>query len=146
MLFGQKDRSLNEYLIDLDAPPLPLLRELYRGMKSLSGSGVVRGGDAAIAGMLGMDRVGDRTIAAAVRIFADCALIEAGDDEEGRYLRFLPVSGRVEMKRNERYAEGEAIREAFGRFADVALSAPADTLERVINRPIYPSSAVLRKP
>jgi single-stranded-DNA-specific exonuclease len=28
LLYGQHDRSLNEYLIDLDAPPLPLLREI----------------------------------------------------------------------------------------------------------------------
>jgi single-stranded-DNA-specific exonuclease len=152
LLFGQKDRALNEYLIDLDAPPLPLLRELYRKMKSLagpstgSGKSVVRGGDAAIAGILDIDRVRDRTIAAAVRIFADCALMEVGEDDDGRYLRFLPVSDRVDMERNERFAEGEAIREAFGRFAEVALSAQADTLERIINRPIYPSGVVLRKP
>ena len=57
---------------------------------------------------------------------------------------FLPVSGRIEMERNERYAEGEATREAFARFCELALDAPAETLERIINRPIYPSSVRLR--
>ncbi len=127
---GQKDRSLNEYLIDLDAPPLPVLRELYRGMKSLARVGVVRGGDAAIAGMLGMDRVATARSRRRCGSLLDSALVEVGEDEEGRYVRFFPVSGRVEMERNERYAEGEATREAFGRFADVAFSAPAATLER----------------
>jgi hypothetical protein len=49
------------------------------------------------------------------------------------------------MERNERYAEGEATREAFSRFAEVALSSPAGTLERIINRPIYPSRVDLRR-
>lgn len=151
LLYGQKDRSLNEYLIDLDAPSLPMLRELYRGIKSLarpstgSGEALVRGSDADIAGILGIERVRDRTVAAALRIFDDSSLVELAEDDEGRYVRFLPVRGRVEMERNERYAEGEATREAFARFAEVALRAPAATLERIINRPIYPSNVDLSR-
>jgi single-stranded-DNA-specific exonuclease len=151
LLYGQKDRSLNEYLIDLDAPPLERLRELYRGMKQLArpsttvGQAILRGGDSEIAGILDLERVRDRTVGAALRIFADSNLIELGDDDDGRYVRFLPVRGKVEMERNERYAEGEATREAFARFAKLALDAPAVTLERVINRPIYPSSVPLRR-
>jgi hypothetical protein len=49
------------------------------------------------------------------------------------------------MERNERYAEGEATREAFARFAEMALTAPDSTLERIINRPIYPSRVPLRQ-
>jgi single-stranded-DNA-specific exonuclease len=143
LLFGQNDRSLNEYLIDLDAPPLARLRELYRGMKSMARNGVLRAGEAEIARALQLERVRDRTVAAALRIFADSSLVESGEDGDGRYVRFLRVDGRVEMQRNERYAEGEATREAFLRFAEVALSAPAATLERIINRPIYPSAVPL---
>ena len=153
LLYGQKDRSLNEYLIDLDAPALAVLREIYRGMKGLarggpstgSGQAVLHGSDSDIAGTLGIERVRDRTISAALRIFGDSNLVETGEDDEGRYVRFLPVSGRVEMERNERYAEGEATREAFGRFSELALTAPAATLERIINRPIYPSGLALRR-
>lgn len=153
LLYGQKDRSLNEYLIDLDAPPLPVLRDIYRGMKALarggpstgSGQAVVHGSDSDLAGTLGIERVRDRTIAAALRTFADSNLVEIGEDDEGRCVRFLPVSGRIEMERNERYAEGEATREAFGRFSELALAAPAATLERIINRPIYPSGVALRR-
>ncbi|MGA7246289.1 MAG: helicase-related protein [Candidatus Cybelea sp.] len=145
LLYGKKDRSLNEYLIDLDAPTLAVLRELYRGMKSISRSGVLRTGESEIAEILAIDRVRDRTVSAALRIFADSGLVETGEDDDGRYVRFLPVRGRVEMERNERYAEGEATREAFARFAEVALSSPATTLERIINRPIYPSRVELRR-
>ena len=145
LLYGQRDRALNDYLIDLDAPPLPLLREIYRGMKGLARNGVVRSGDSELAGILDLERVRDRTVGAALRIFGDSKLVEVGEDDEGRYVRFLPVSGRVEMERNERYAEGEVTREAFGQFAEVALHAPAETLERIINRPIYPSNVALRR-
>ncbi len=145
LLFGQKDRSLNEFLIDVDAPPLEVLRELYRGMKRLAPDGLLRGSDADIAGILDLERVRDRTVSAALRIFADSELLELGEDDDGRYVRFRPVAGRVEMERNERFAEGEATREAFADFCKVALSAPVATLERIINRPIYPSRVDLRR-
>src|SRR5262249_45405575 len=52
LLYGPKDRALNEYLIDLDAPPIGLLRDIYRSLKSLartpstgSGQAMIRGGD-----------------------------------------------------------------------------------------------------
>ena len=145
LLFGPHDRSLNEFLIDLDAPPLPRLREIYRGLRGLARDGVVHGDNVALTSALGSDGVRDRSVGAALRIFADAQLVELGEDDEGRYVRFLPVSGRIEMERNERYAEGEATREAFARFCELALKAPAPTLERIINRPIYPSRAQLRR-
>ena len=145
LLYGDRDRGINEYLIDLDAPPLARLREIYRGMKGLVRGSFVRGDNAEIAGLLDIDRVQDRSIAAALRIFSDSDLVEVGEDEDGRFVRFLPVGGKVQMERNERYAEGEATREAFNNFANLALSAPAATLERIINRPIYPSGVALRR-
>jgi single-stranded-DNA-specific exonuclease len=145
LLYGEHDRALNEYLIDLDSPPLTTLREIYRGLKNMARGGVVHGDNSSIAGALQLRGVEDRTITAALRIFSDSKLVELGEDDEGRYIRFLPVSGKVEMKRNERYAEGEATREAFRRFSDLALSAAAETLERIINRPIYPSNVDLQR-
>lgn len=145
LLYGDRDRSINEYLIDIDAPPLARLREIYRGLKSMSRHGVVHGDDRSIADRLQIDHVVDRTISAALRIFADSSLIETGEDEEGRYVRLMPVNGKVELERNARYAEGEATREAFADFCELALKAPPSTLERIINRPIYPSNVNLRR-
>jgi len=145
LLYGEADRTLNEWLIDVDAPTIERLREIYRGTRSLATNGVVRSGDADIAALLDIERVRDRTISAALRIFRDSGLVEVDEDDEGRRVAFLPVTGRVDMESNERYAEGEATREAFARFAEVALNSPAATLERIINRPIYPSSVPLRR-
>ena len=145
LLYGKRDRGLNEHLIDLDAPPLALLRELYRALKSLAKGGALRGGDAELCGHLGIERVRDRHVTAALRIFADSGLVDVGEDDEGRYVRLLPVSGKIEMERNERYAEGEATRAAFAQFAEMALTAPASTLQNIINRPIYPSGVPLRR-
>ena len=145
LLYGEGDRRLNDYLIDIDAPTLPVLRAIYRGMRDLARAGMVRGGNADIAALLDLDKVRDRTVGAALRIFADSHLIEAGEDDEGRFVRFLPVSEKIDMEQNERFAEGEAIRESFERFCSLALTAPAETLERIVNRPIYPSRAELRR-
>jgi len=139
LLYGENDRKLNEWLIDIDAPKLETLREIYRAMKAMARDGVVRSSNADIAGIIGADNVRDKTIAAALRIFSDSGLVEDAEDDEGRYVRFLPVDGRVDMEQNERFAEGEATREDFELFARVALNDPAGTLERIINRPIYPS-------
>ena len=74
----------------------------------------------------------------AVRIFADAGLVGLGEDDDGRYVRFLPVGGKVDLTRTERFAEGEAERDAFARFCDVALTASPEVLEQLIDRPIYP--------
>ncbi len=139
LLYGENDRRLNDYLIDIDAPTLPVLREVYRGMRGMARDGILRSANAEIAEILDLDKVRDRTVGAALRIFSDSNLVEVSEDDEGRFIRFLPVSGKIDMQENERFAEGEAIRESFDRFCTLALSAPAETLERIINRPIYPS-------
>lgn len=145
LLYGEHDRRVNDYLIDLDAPTLPVLRAIYRGMRGLSRGGTVRGGNAEIAGILDLEKVRDRTISAALRIFSDSGLVDVREDDDGRAIELLPVDGKVDMERNERFAEGEAIRDAFDRFCSLALSAPAETLERIVNRPIYPNGVALRR-
>ncbi len=144
LLYGQHDKALNEFLIDLESPPLERLREIYRGLRSLGRDGVLRLSYDDIAATLDIECVRDSTIAAAVRIFQDCGLAQAGEDDDGRFVRLLPVRDRVDMAGNERFAEGEATREAFGKFYELASNASAETLERVINRPIYPSRVALQ--
>ena len=104
----------------------------------------MHGDDRSIADRLQIDQVIDRTRFGSARIFADSALIEMGEDDEGRYVRLIQVNGKVDLEPNERFAEGEATREAFARFCELALKAPA-VLERIINRPIYPSNVNLRR-
>src|SRR5205823_4259811 len=36
LLFGETDRRINEYIIDQEAPTLGVLRELYRGIRTLA--------------------------------------------------------------------------------------------------------------
>ncbi len=143
LLFGEKDRNINDFIIERAAPTLPTLRRLYAAMKRMSADDVLRQPYADIAATLDFDRVDGTTVGAAVRIFADAGLVDAGDDDDGRYVRFLPVSGKVDLTQTERFAEGEAEREAFASFCGVALTARAEVLEALIDRPIYPSGVPL---
>ena len=143
LLFGETDRRINEFIIDSESPTLGVLRELYRGIRGLAQDGVVRLSQADIADTLQFDKVKDRTVGAALRMFEDEGLIEAGIDDDGRYVRFLPPSGKIDLTRNERFAEGEAERENFAQFCDFVLTSKAETLERIINRPIYPQGQPL---
>lgn len=143
LLFGQNDRTINEFIIDREAPTLNVLRALYKGVRGLAHGGYVRMGFADVARTLELDKVNERTVSRALHIFEDEGLVEIGEDDDGRYVRFLAVDGKVDLERNERFAEGEAERESFKRFCELALSARAEDLERIINRPIYPQHAEL---
>lgn len=145
LLFGEGDRRINEFIIDQEAPTLNVLRELYKGMRALASNGTLRMTFADIARTLDLDKANERTVSTAVRIFEDEHLIEAGIDDDGRYMRFLPAAAKIDLTKNERFAEGEAAREDFARFCDLILTAGADTLERIINRPIYPGGVDLRR-
>jgi len=145
LLFGEKDRNLNDYILEKAAPKLETLRRLYAAMKRLTPDGTLRMAYADIASALDFDRVDNGTVSMAVRIFADAGLVEAGEDDDGRFVRFLPVREKVDLTATERYAEGEAEREAFARFCGVALTAKPEVLEALVNRPIYPSGVPLAR-
>ncbi len=145
LLFGDADRRINEFIIDQEAPTLNVLRALYRGMRGIAADGMLRMTFVDIARTLELDKANERTVSTAVRIFEDEGLVETGIDDDGRYVRFLPVDGKVDMTKNERFAEGEAAREDFSRFCDLILTAKVGALERIINRPIYPERVELRR-
>jgi single-stranded-DNA-specific exonuclease len=143
LLFGQNDRTINEFIIDREAPTLNVLRAVYKGVRGLARDGIVRMNYTDVARTLELDKVNDRTVSRALRIFEDEGLVEIGEDDEGRYVRFLSINGKVDLERNARFAEGEAERESFKRFCELVLRARAGDLERIINRPIYPQRAEL---
>ncbi len=145
LLFGPSDRRINEFIIDQETPTIAVLRELYKGMRELARGGELRMTFTDIARTLDLDKANDRTVSVAARIFEDEGLLESGIDDDGRYLRFRAVNGKVDLTKNERFAEGEAAREDFARFCELILTADAKTLERIINRPIYPERVVLEK-
>jgi hypothetical protein len=98
-----------------------------------------------VARTLELDRVKGSTVGAGVRTFEEAGLVETGTDDDGRFVRFLEVSGKVDLTATSRYAEGMAEREAFERFCDLALTADAPTLEQIVNRPIYPDRVPLAR-
>lgn len=144
LLFGESDRRINDFIIDRGAPTIHVLRALYKGLRGLAAGGVVRMAFTDIARTLELDKADERTVSAAVRMFEDEGLLETGIDDDGRYMRFLPTSAKIDLTQNERFAEGEAERENFGRFCDLVLNARATDLERIINRPIYPERVELQ--
>ncbi len=145
LLYGESDRRINDYIISKSAPAIATLRELYRGMHGLTADETVRMTYEDIASTLAIERVDGSTVGAAVRIFEEAGLVDAGIDDDGRYVRFKPVTGRVDLTATTRYADGEAERDSFDRFCRLALGADAATLEQVVNRPIFPTGVPLRR-
>jgi single-stranded-DNA-specific exonuclease len=145
LLFGDKDRRINDFILERAAPTLYTLRALYREIKRVARDLTVRMTYVDIAATLDMDKVDAGTVSAAVRIFEDAGLLDAGEDDEGRYVRFREVTHKIDLTANSRFAEGEAERESFSRFCEVVLAAQPEVLESVINRPIYPSNVPLTR-
>jgi single-stranded-DNA-specific exonuclease len=146
LLFGERDRNINEFILEREAPPLHTLRSIYRGLRSIAREGRIHQTYADIATLIDLgDKVSDRSVGAAIRIFTDAGLVEIAEDDDGRAIVLLPVEGKVDLTRNERFAEGEAERESFTAFSQLALGSTPDLLERVINRPIYPSNVPLTR-
>lgn len=144
LLYGDADRRINDFIISKKAPPLEVLREIYRGLRGLAADGTIRMNYEDIARTLDIVLAPEgQTIAAAVRIFEEGGLVETGSDDDGRFLRLRDVAGRVDLTATSGYAEGQAERESFERFCGLALGANAETLERIINRPIYPDGTPL---
>jgi single-stranded-DNA-specific exonuclease len=143
LLFGEKDRNINDFILERAAPTLETLRRLYAALKRLAPEGTLRMTFADVADTLAFDRVDAGTIGIAAGIFAAAGLVELGEDDDGRYVRFLPPRGKVDLATSERYIEGEAERDAFARFCDIALKASPEVLESLIDRPIYPSAVPL---
>lgn len=145
LLFGQADRSLNEYLIEIDAPKVGTLRDIYRTLKGFARDGVARVDADTLVAALDSRQVGTSTIGAALRIFVDAGLAEVGVDDDGRYVRIVEVPGKIDLTQNARFAEGEAERKSFELFCSLVLSEAPAVLERIINRPIYPQNVPLVK-
>jgi len=143
LLFGESDRRINDFIIERAAPTLYTLRALYKELRRIALDGIIRQTYVDIAATLDMDKVDASTVNTAVRIFADAELVDVGEDDDGRFIHFREVREKVDMTRNARFAEGEAERENFQRFCELVLTAKADVLENVINRPIYPSNVPL---
>ncbi len=143
LLYGDSDRRINDFIIARSAPSLEVLRELYRGMRRLVTTDVLRMTHEDVARTLELDMVDGSTVAAAVRIFAEAGLADAGVDDDGRFVRFVDVAEKVDLTKTARFAEGQAERDAFERFCGLALGADAKTLEQIVNRPIYPDRIAL---
>ncbi len=145
LLYGDADRRINDYILRKSAPAVATLRELYRGMRGLSSFDVLRMSYEDVARTLEFDNVEGETVGTAVRIWQEAGLVELGRDDDGRFVRFLEVGGKVDLTKTAVFAEAEAEREDFERFCKLALAADATTLEQIINRPIYPDRVALEK-
>ena len=145
LLYGEGDRRINDFIIGRGAPSVQTLRELYRGMRGIASDGVLRTNYEDVARILGFECVDGSTVGAAVRIFEEAGLVTTGVDDDGRFVRFAPARGKVDLTKTARYAEGQAERENFERFCALALEADAATLQQIINRPIYPDRVALER-
>ena len=104
LLYGENDRRLNDYLIDIDAPKLSVLRAVYRGMRGMARDGILRSANTEIADILDLDKVRDRTVGAALRIFSDSNLVEVERRRRG------PLHSISARQRESRHAGERAVR------------------------------------
>jgi single-stranded-DNA-specific exonuclease len=143
LLYGENDRRINDYILSKAAPSLEKLRSIYLFLRKLDNP--IRMTYEQIAQILDLEATDASTVGSSARIFEELGLLDTGNDDEGRFIRILPCSEKVDIESSSRYAEGVAERECFNRFCQIALDADAATLQVLLNRPMYPDGIALQK-
>jgi len=147
LLFGQRDGTLNDLILESACPDLDDLRALYaalRGRALAAEAGWVEATNADLADdvrrLRPRTRLNDRGVSTGIGIFREVGLVTGEGAGAYRRLALLPVEGKVELTSAVRYQEGLEERDEFSDFRTWVLGAPADQLLAAFDRPILPSA------
>lgn len=146
LLYGERDARLNELLLSISGPERPVLAQLYRTLRDLSGTANPLTVDnrtlTALLENAGCDRISDDTVSAGLGILEELGLIERELEDRQRYISVLArPATKLDLETSVRFREARAEKEAFAEFSVKALTAPAEELLAAVNRPLYPAAA-----
>lgn len=142
-LFGSRDVRMNERILSSSSPDRAALVSLWRALSFLGAGGFEIAlddeGIAQAARDLDLSSpLAAREVASGVSIFSELGLCSIAGWGDSRRVLVASPPAHVELARSARYVEGEHALDAFARFSEWALTAPADELIARVNRPIMP--------
>lgn len=142
-LFGSRDVCMNERILSASSPDRATLVSLWRVLSTLGadGSEVALDDEGIAQAARDLDPASSldaREVASGVSIFSELGLCSTVGWGDSRRVLVAASPAHVELARSARYVEGKHALDAFARFGEWALTAPADELIARVNRPIMP--------
>ena len=166
LLFGERDASINEYILGSLAPTVEALRALYLALRERAvqaGWNAFQVTNAELADRAnalapkkpggqdqsqeqpaapqpaGASRLDEQAVSTGIGVFRELGFLATEGRSSARRITLVQNPPRMDLDRSPRYAEGLDEIEAFDQFKAWALGAGSDELLMRFNRPILPS-------
>ncbi len=147
VLFGEKDRKLNEFILSGTVPSRDVLGKVYLLLRDKARKeNPFELTNYQIAEELqkaGANSFREQTASSCLAIFEELGLILREVEGGRRHLHFAPPPpGKLELEESVRYAEGLQEWEEFREFAECVLNEESNIIMECFNNPIYPLDMV----
>ena len=150
LLFGQRDLTSSQHILDQVAPTRDELVALYRALRGVSKSAASVGQtsfsaqDSQLAAMATVKGrpLSEGAVACGIQVFSELGLLSLAGFGDARLITMARNPGHVDLESSARYLEGIREREACGEFGEWVLSCTEEELLSAINRPIAPDFGV----
>jgi len=146
LMFGRRDASINEFILESACPSRKNLTKIYRVLQRLTKSTdtIIMTNEELLKEVeedFGSVKLSKNAISAGLKIFSELGLIQMQGGFGQREITLLN-SKKVDLNESIAFEEGMHEKEQFADFKDYILSASPDELLELINQPIYPQDRV----
>lgn len=144
ILFGAKDRALNEFILEGVTPSREVLVKVYLYLRERAkiDNPLCVTNTEILEAMLrqGVKNFREQTASTCLAIFEELGLLLREVEGNKRYIHFItPPPGKMELSDSIRYLEGLSEWEEFQGFADYVLQESESLILTAFNKPIYPN-------
>jgi len=146
ILFGERDRKLNEFILEGATPSREVLVKVYLYLRELAQTeNPLQVTNAEIQEAMqtkGLKNFREQTASSSLAIFEELGLLLREVEGNKRYIHFVtPPPGKMELSDSVRFLEGLSEWEEFQAFADYVLQETESLILTVFNKPIYPKNS-----
>lgn len=150
LIFGQRDVSINRFILENSIPGREMLIKQYLLLKQLAQKqNPINMTNTQIADLLNKDgakEANERSVSAGLGIFDELNLITREREGRTRYIHFIsPTGDKMELTESLRFTEGLVEKRAFDEFQQFLFGATSETLLELVNQPIYPKKYLTAK-
>lgn len=147
ILFGQRDRKLNEFILEGVTPSREVLAKVYLYLRELSQEenplSVTNTEIQEAMQRQGLKNFREQTASTCLAIFEELGLLLREVEGNRRYIHFYtPPPGKMALTDSIRYLEGLSEWEEFQDFADYVLRESENMILAAFNKPIYPKNSI----
>ncbi|MCR4442055.1 MAG: single-stranded-DNA-specific exonuclease RecJ [Peptococcaceae bacterium] len=147
ILFGEKDKALNELILENAAPSREVLRKVYLYLREMAQkANPLQVTNAEIKEAMqaaGLKNFREQTASACLAILEELGLVLREMEGNRRQIHFAPPPpGKLDLSDSVRYLEGLGEWEEFQEFSAFALQENSEEILAAVNKPIIPGKGL----